>query len=182
MGKLQICICGARNLENEKDLCLPDPYCCVRLGGKTFKTKVVNNSCDPVWNQTFRFHVSSGADAQVCVELWNRGIVTDNILGSVCLPLKNLTMGVVTDSWYMLSHSETSAEVRIRLLACDFGAKPQASERWKVTRDINACPVFAAGGMPPPLPDPVTVSTNSNNMPMLKNMGPPVVPAIFASS
>ncbi|AAZ13572.1 C2 domain containing protein, putative [Trypanosoma equiperdum] len=182
MGKLQVCICAARSLHDRRTLCTPDPYCCVQVGDTIHKTKVVNNTCNPVWNQTFRFHVANEANAQVCVELWNRDIVADEILGSLCLPLTDLTMGIAQDSWYLLSHSATNAELRIRVLACDFGKKPQLSERWKVTNDINNCPVLAAGGKPPASADPVTVPTNSNNTPFASKMGPAVVPEAVASA
>ncbi|AAZ11010.1 hypothetical protein, conserved [Trypanosoma brucei brucei TREU927] len=144
MGKLQVCICAARNLHEQSAPCMPDPYCCVRLGDTTYKTKIVNNTCNPVWNQTLRFYVADENTAHLCVELWTTDVITDGVLGSICLPLSGLTMGIIQDSWYLLSHSPTNAELRIRLLACDFGKQPHPNQRWKITNDINNCSVLAA--------------------------------------
>ncbi|KAG8338865.1 C2 domain [Trypanosoma vivax] len=177
MGRLEVCICGARNLQADHINALPDPYCSVHVGDKTFKTTVARNSCNPVWNQISRFHVSGEANANICIEIWDKNVAADDILGSCCFSLSGLTMGVVEDLWLRLSHCSTKAELHICVLACDFGKKPTDEERWRVTSDISSCPVLATGIKFPPSPQPVTVSTNSNNTPLVSNMGPAVVPA-----
>ncbi|KAH9600945.1 C2 domain [Trypanosoma melophagium] len=175
MGKLQVCICGARNLHDSQVISLPDPYCRIRLGDKSYKTKIIDNTLNPVWNETFRFQVADENSVQLCVELWNKNIIVDDIMGSYNLSLSNLTRGVVQDSWYMLAHSKTNAELHIRVLACDFGKDPLPSDMWKVTTDINNDPALNPSAKPPPGGTPATISSNANNTPINPSVGPAVV-------
>ncbi|ESL12091.1 hypothetical protein TRSC58_00147 [Trypanosoma rangeli SC58] len=178
MGKLQVCICGARNLHDSQIIGMPDPYCRVRLGDYRYKTKVVKDSLNPVWDETFRFQVADEATAQLCVELWNENIITDDLMGTYRLSLSNMTRGVVHDDWYLLNHSKTNAELHLRILACDFGSNPKPIDAWKVTEDIADDPALGAGKKPPFVAAPVTISSNVNNTPMDPNIGPAVVPAV----
>ncbi|KAG8347699.1 hypothetical protein TRVL_01485 [Trypanosoma vivax] len=160
MKRLQVCVCGARNLRDTDMLSLPDAYCSVRVGDKTVKTKVVHNNCDPVWNETFRFNLTDETNTQVCIELWDKNVLTEDILGSYCFSLSSLTMGIVEDSWFLLSHSKTDAEIHIRVLACDFGRKPDASLLWMMTSDINACPAADINSQLHAVPDAVVLSAS----------------------
>ncbi|ORC84809.1 c2 domain protein [Trypanosoma theileri] len=178
MGKLQVCICGARNLHDSQVISLPDPYCRVRLGDKSYKTKVIDNTLNPVWNETFRFQVADENTVQVCIELWNKNVIVDDIMGSYNLSLSNLTRGVVQDAWYMLAHSKTNAELHLRVLACDFGKDPLPSDMWKVTTDINNDPALKPGAKPPTGGAPATISSNPNNTPMNPNVGPAIAQGI----
>ncbi|EKG05956.1 hypothetical protein TCSYLVIO_002956 [Trypanosoma cruzi] len=177
MGKLQVCICAARNLHDSQVFGLPDPYCRVRMGDHEYKTKVINNSLNPVWNETFRFQVADESTAQLCVELWNKNIISDDLMGTYSLSLGHMTRGVVNDEWHLLGHSKTNSELHLRVLACDFGMNPSPSDVWKVTTDINNDPALGAGKKPPLAAAPVTISSNMNNTPINPNIGPAVVPA-----
>ncbi|KEG10074.1 c2 domain protein [Trypanosoma grayi] len=179
MGKLQVCICAARNLHDNQVISLPDPYCRLHMGSTKYKTKVIDNTLNPVWNETFRFQVADENSAQICVELWNKNIISDDVMGSYNISVANLTKGVVQDAWYLLSHSKTNAELRLRLLACDFGKDPRPEDAWKVTADINEDPVVKAGAKPPTGAAPVTITSNVNNTPLDSKMGPAVVPSVL---
>ncbi|KAG5497553.1 hypothetical protein JKF63_03817 [Porcisia hertigi] len=131
MVRLEVRICGARNVGNAQKVGLPDPYVKIMMGDKkktrtTYKTKVATNSPDPVWNEVVTFHIADNNTAQVICELWNDNVTTDDLLGSYPLSLKDFTRGVVKDMWVVIGGTHlASAELHLQALAVDFGADPQ---------------------------------------------------------
>ena len=67
-------------LRNTQTFGKQDPYCRLKLGGRTRKTRVCENGHkDPVWNQTLGF-VGAGV-GDVTVEVWNENSLSDSIIG-----------------------------------------------------------------------------------------------------
>ncbi|KAG5497554.1 hypothetical protein JKF63_03818 [Porcisia hertigi] len=130
MGRLEICVCGARNVANRQKIGMPDPYVKLRIIDEKkshikYKTRVVENSCNPVWNELFKFQVADYDSTQVLLELWNDNIMVDDHLGSYRLSVNGLTRGVVKDTWVILSGTKgASSELHLRMLAVDFGRDP----------------------------------------------------------
>ena len=59
-----------------------DPYCVVKVSGTTNTTKHIDNTCDPVWNETMQFLVPSKPES-VAFDLWDKdNIGKDDFLGS----------------------------------------------------------------------------------------------------
>ncbi|KAG5495791.1 hypothetical protein JIQ42_02651 [Leishmania sp. Namibia] len=141
MGRLEVRVCGARNLDDAGKLCAPDPYVKLLMGRSNkkqdkFKTKVVRNSTSPVWNEAFKFQVADYNSAQVVFELWNNNVIVDDLMGVYALSVNGFTRGVVSDMWVVLAGTRlSSAELHLQVLAVDFGADPQPGRM--VVRSID---------------------------------------------
>jgi hypothetical protein len=124
MGRLDIRVVEARNLPDTEMVGKPDPYVIVKLEHQTHKTKVVNDSLNPKWDEVIKFLVSDQNSAQLRFEVWNSNVVSDEFLGCYTLSITGLYRGVVKDEWFLLQQCKANAEIRIRLLAQDFGMDP----------------------------------------------------------
>lgn len=135
MGRLEVRICGARHIGDIQKVGIPDPYVKIIMGDnkKTqiqYKTKVVNNTLNPEWNEVSKFQIADYNSAQVVFELWNDNVMVDDLMGSYRLSVNGLTRGVVHDIWVILTGARlSSAEIHLQVLAVDFGADPQPGSR-----------------------------------------------------
>ena len=134
MGRLEIRVCGARNIANLQKVGKPDPYVKVKMGDRKktkirYKTRVIENNLNPVWNELFKFQVADYDSTQVVFEVWNDNIMVDDLLGSYSLSIDGLTRGVVRDMWAILAGTKgSSSELHLRILAVDFGRDPSPTD------------------------------------------------------
>ncbi|KAK7201943.1 c2 domain protein [Novymonas esmeraldas] len=135
MGRLEIRVCAARNVANLQKIGKPDPYVKVKMGDKKktqikYKSRVIENNLNPVWNELFKFQVADYDSTQVLFELWNENIMVDDLIGSYNLSINGLTRGVVVDTWAILTGTKgSSSELHLRILAVDFGRDPAPGDR-----------------------------------------------------
>ncbi|CAC9518136.1 putative c2 domain protein [Leishmania infantum JPCM5] len=148
MGRLEVCICGARNIGDTRKAGAPDPYVKVVMGDRKktqskYKTKVASSSLHPVWNEVVKFQVADYDSEQIVFELWNNNVIVDDLMGAYALSLNGLTRGVVSDLWVILKGTGlSSAELHLQALAVDFGVDPQPSSM--VVRSIEEYNAAAA--------------------------------------
>ena len=62
-GNLIIKIVKANNLVNADIFDLSDPFCVVKVGEQSQKTKVIDNNLNPIWEEIFSFS---------CVYIWKK--------------------------------------------------------------------------------------------------------------
>ena len=162
MGKLEVTVVSATNLPDTQWISKPDPYVIVKVdgegGGAPCKTRVIEDQLNPVWNETFRFHVADPARQQLHIQLWNSNVTADEFLGQYALNLDGLVMGQPKTVTSILQQCKTNAEIVITLHALDFGAAPPppAAPAAAAPPVVIAQPVGPPGGMyqagyaPPP--------------------------------
>jgi len=136
MGRLDVRVVEARNLADTQWISKPDPYVIISLENQRHKTKVMDNQTSPKWDEVFKFTVADENSSQLRMELWNKNVVNDELLGMYVLSIANLKRGIVKDEWYLLQRSKTKAELHVRICAHDFGDLPTEAE------------TAAAGGAP----------------------------------
>lgn len=91
MGKLIVKIQACRNLKGTDLMSPADCYVKLTVGSKTFKTKTINNDDNPNYNESFSFFLSDAAiDDAVKFELYDAGTFSDDLLGSIYIPIKSL--------------------------------------------------------------------------------------------
>lgn len=84
-----------------------DPYVVVKVGAKSEKTKVVDNTVNPVWNETFEMMVDS-ADGQVLyLDVFDEDPGDDDFLGRVNMDLSKLREVGFQDEWLPLEETKT---------------------------------------------------------------------------
>jgi hypothetical protein len=126
MPRLDLRICGARNLHNTQFFGKIDPYCTVSLEGKQWRTSVAHNTLNPEWNQVFKFHVSDENSARLHFVIWDNNLMSDDFLGEYYLSIAGLARGHVKDEWVLLNNAKSNAELHIRLMAVDYGNMPDS--------------------------------------------------------
>ncbi|EPY17507.1 c2 domain protein [Strigomonas culicis] len=150
MGRLEIRVCGARNIGDVQKVGTPDPYVVIRMGEKKdadyckYKAPIADNTLNPTWNTTYKFQVADPNTTQIRFEVWNDNVFVDDLLGSYNLSLNGLHRGVVRDFWAILTGTKlSSAELHLRILAADFGLDPSPGE-------IITASIEGDGYAPPP--------------------------------
>lgn len=103
-GKVTVTVVKANDLKNMEMIGKSDPYAVVYIRPLfKFKTKVVDNNLNPVWNQTFELLAEDKETQSIIFEVFDQDIGQDKRLGIVKLPLIDL-------------QAETPKEVDLRLL------------------------------------------------------------------
>ncbi|CAJ1974960.1 unnamed protein product [Sphenostylis stenocarpa] len=107
MVRLFVCVLEA------KDLPVGDTYVKLRLAKVKAKTKILRNTCTPVWNQEFSFKVHDAEDVLV-VSLVNHDnesrVVTGYVVGEVRIPVGSIALEenqTSLHSWFSLESPPT---------------------------------------------------------------------------
>ncbi|XP_042756695.1 calcium-dependent lipid-binding protein [Lactuca sativa] len=90
-GKLMLTVVKAHNLKNMEMMGKSDPYAVAFIRPlEKFKTKVIENNLNPVWNQTFHLTVEDRETQFAIVEVFDEDIGADQRLGIAKLQLIDL--------------------------------------------------------------------------------------------
>ncbi|GMI69666.1 calcium-dependent lipid-binding protein, Synaptotagmin 7 [Hibiscus trionum] len=104
-GRLTVTVVKANDLKNMEVIGKSDPYVVVHISPRfKYKTKVVDNNLNPVWNQTFELIAEDRETQSLTVEVFDEDIGQDGRLGIAKLRLSEL-------------EPEQPKEVNLRLLA-----------------------------------------------------------------
>ncbi|XP_039061455.1 synaptotagmin-4-like [Hibiscus syriacus] len=104
-GMLKVTVVKANDLKNKEVIGKSDPYVVVHVRPRfKFKTKVVDNNLNPVWNETFELIAEDRETQSLTVEVFDEDIGQDRRLGIAKLRLSEL-------------EPEKPMEVDLRLLA-----------------------------------------------------------------
>ncbi|XP_012938317.1 extended synaptotagmin-2 [Aplysia californica] len=111
-GVVRICVLEAKDLK-KADIGLTgkgksDPYVAVKVGAKTEKTKVVNNTVSPVWNETFEMIVDAADGQFLYMDVFDEDPGSkDDFLGRVDMDLSKLREEGFQDEWLQLEDVKT---------------------------------------------------------------------------
>ena len=99
---LNLVICEAKELPKMDITSLSDPYCSVSLTGDTKpqKTKVIDNTLSPQWNQEFRFLVTNKETDSLNIIVRDYNVTKDSDIGSVIIPVKDFDIGYIYRRWF----------------------------------------------------------------------------------
>ncbi|XP_075708253.1 extended synaptotagmin-1 [Rhinoderma darwinii] len=79
-----------------------DPYVVVRAGGKAVKTRVIKETLNPRWDQTFEIMVTDVPGQDIEFVLFDKDIDKDDSLGSCKVAVKNVLKQKSIDEWLPL--------------------------------------------------------------------------------
>lgn len=97
-GKLSVSIVKATALKNMEIIGKSDPYVVLYIRPLfKVKTKVVDNSLNPVWNETFDLIAEDKETQSIIFEVFDKDITQDKRLGIVKLPLIDLEPDTVKE-------------------------------------------------------------------------------------
>uniref|UniRef100_A0A3Q3EBH0 Extended synaptotagmin-1-like n=1 Tax=Hippocampus comes TaxID=109280 RepID=A0A3Q3EBH0_HIPCM len=87
-----------------------DPYAKIAIGETTFKSNVVKENLNPVWNEMYQV-LSMRQDVRV--ELYDKDMDKDDFLGRFNVSMADIIRSQYTDQWYALSDVKCG---RVRLI------------------------------------------------------------------
>ena len=101
---LAIKLVEAKNLK-VGDTNTSDPYCVLELNGTEQKSRVIDSTLNPIWNQYFYFNISSFQTNELLIKIFDKDELSkDDLLYKLIIPIKNLKYGIVEDKWYSSLH------------------------------------------------------------------------------
>lgn len=80
-----------------------DPFCVIKYQKQTFKTEVKQDAGKkPVWKQNFKFFISN-IQHDICFQVKEEDVATDDLVGSVTLPVSDIISRENTDDLITLN-------------------------------------------------------------------------------
>ena len=102
---LHVCAVEARNIPRMEFLAGSDPYMTLQVstGSAMQRTRVIEDTRSPIWNQEFHFSIQDSTNSFLIAVIKNRSAIGDDPpIAQVKIPLAGMTMFEVTDRWYDL--------------------------------------------------------------------------------
>ncbi|XP_011612041.2 extended synaptotagmin-1 [Takifugu rubripes] len=91
-----------------------DPYAKISVGEFTFKSNVIKENLNPVWNEMYEVVLKPESEQeQVKVELFDKDMDKDDFLGRVNISVGDIINSQYTDQWYTLNDVKSG---RVRLI------------------------------------------------------------------
>ncbi|XP_048335715.1 synaptotagmin-5 [Ziziphus jujuba] len=108
-GVLSITVISAEDLPATDFMGKADPYVVLTMKktGLRNKTRVVNESLNPVWNQTFDFVVEDGLHDMLIVEVWDHDTFGKDYMGRCIITLTKVILEGEYKECYQLDESKT---------------------------------------------------------------------------
>ncbi|KAM3620909.1 uncharacterized protein V6R79_003616 [Siganus canaliculatus] len=90
-----------------------DPYAKIGVGEFTFKSNVVKENLNPVWNEMYEVVLRPQSGQEVQVELYDKDMDKDDFLGRFKISVADIIHSQYTDQWYTLNDVKSG---RVRLI------------------------------------------------------------------
>ncbi|XP_066527383.1 extended synaptotagmin-1 [Hoplias malabaricus] len=84
-----------------------DPYVKIRVGGMAYKSRVIKENLNPVWNELYEVILTMLPGQEVQFDLFDKDMDQDDFLGRFKLSLADLISAQNTDQWYNLNDVKT---------------------------------------------------------------------------
>uniref|UniRef100_A0A8C4HSZ9 Extended synaptotagmin-like protein 1b n=1 Tax=Dicentrarchus labrax TaxID=13489 RepID=A0A8C4HSZ9_DICLA len=116
-GLLRIILLEAQNLVAKDTMMLvkgkSDPYAKIRVGEFAFKSNVIKENLNPVWNEMYEVVLRPQSGQEVQVELYDKDMDKDDFLGRVEISVADIIHSQYIDQWYTLNDVKSG---RVRLI------------------------------------------------------------------
>ncbi|KAK2445961.1 Calcium-dependent lipid-binding (CaLB domain) family protein [Trifolium repens] len=115
-GVLSVTVISAEDLPVVDLMGKADPFVVLALkkSEKKYKTRVVNESLNPVWNQTFDFVVEDGLHDMLIIELWDHDTFGKEKMGKVIMTLTKVILEGEYDETFVLDDAK-SGKINLHL-------------------------------------------------------------------
>ncbi|XP_052382916.1 extended synaptotagmin-1-like isoform X2 [Oncorhynchus keta] len=80
-----------------------DPYVKINIGGVKFKSHVIKENLNPIWNEMYETVLTPQAREEIQVELYDKDMDSDDFLGRFMIRLSDVIRSQYTDQWYTLN-------------------------------------------------------------------------------
>ncbi|KAL0865468.1 hypothetical protein Bca101_044586 [Brassica carinata] len=108
-GVLSVTVISAEEIPIQDLMGKADPFVVLSMkkSGAKSKTRVVNDSLNPVWNQTFDFVVEDGLHDMLVLEVWDHDTFGKDYIGRCILTLTRVIMEEEYTDWFQLDESKS---------------------------------------------------------------------------
>ena len=102
--QLHVRVVEATNIA-KMDLVKSDPYCIVSVpeSNSTQRTRVIQNSLTPKWNEVFHFSISNPSSATLHIEMKDEDVIKNDKMATLSIQVCSLPPGQVVDQWYNMT-------------------------------------------------------------------------------
>nr|XP_046239959.1 extended synaptotagmin-1 isoform X1 [Scatophagus argus] len=90
-----------------------DPYAKISVGEFVFKSNVIKENLNPVWNEMYEVVLRPQSGQEVQVELFDKDMDKDDFLGRFRISVADIIHSQYTDQWYTLNDVKSG---RVRLI------------------------------------------------------------------
>jgi len=159
---LTVKVIEARNIAAMDKGGTSDPYCRLKcnFNKQRFKTKVIDKTLSPKWDETFKFFAPPQAEGQLILKMWDKDRWTsDDFLGEVQFEVSKFADGKPHDIWIPLNNEpkkkegNTKGEVHV-IVTYEDGRKNAAAADTHTTAaaptPANGTPANGAPSAPEP--------------------------------
>ena len=146
-GTLVVHLRSASNLRSADRGGTSDPYVKLKIDATEHKSKAIDKSLNPTWDERFEFPGTLGAlrDATLVLAVQDKdGLSFDDALGGASVPLSALCAGYAEELTLSLEGKKATGEVRIALAWVDAEEGAAAVAPLRAARRSRACGVAAA--------------------------------------
>lgn len=105
--------------------------------GSKIRTKTIWKNLNPVWNEKYEFEIVAADKAEVQIEVWDEDYLSsDDFMGMVTIPLKDLQVNQVVDKWYTLQKKKEKDKIKgdIHISLHYYDAKVRRATPWRARR------------------------------------------------
>ncbi|XP_074484713.1 uncharacterized protein LOC141763852 [Sebastes fasciatus] len=90
-----------------------DPYAKISVGDVAFKSNVIKENLNPVWNEMYEVVLRPQSGQEVQLELYDKDMDSDDFLGRYKISVADIIRSQYTDQWYTLDDVKSG---RVRLI------------------------------------------------------------------
>eukprot|EP01113_Clastostelium_recurvatum_P029178 TRINITY_DN3521_c0_g1_i1.p1 TRINITY_DN3521_c0_g1~~TRINITY_DN3521_c0_g1_i1.p1 ORF type:complete len:672 (-),score=209.61 TRINITY_DN3521_c0_g1_i1:68-2083(-) len=183
-SRLLVEIVSAKNLVKTDWFGHSDPYCVVEFQGQTKRSRVLQHTRDPKWEETFVFGITGEtADNQydmLCITVWNRErLLKDRFMGSVRLQLREIMDALKMVRRFSLERLHPTSRKRVQgdlLLRLQVIDLKKSYENSKIERRMSLASNVSTSSLS------TSPSTPSTPIPMRPQLGGSRPPSPLVSS
>ncbi|XP_055016374.1 extended synaptotagmin-1 [Boleophthalmus pectinirostris] len=90
-----------------------DPYAKITVGQSVFKSNVIKENLNPVWNEMYQVVLRAQAGQEVQLELFDKDMDSDDFMGRFKVSVADIIRSQFSDEWYTLNDVKSG---RVRLI------------------------------------------------------------------
>eukprot|EP01114_Cavostelium_apophysatum_P013939 TRINITY_DN3484_c0_g1_i3.p1 TRINITY_DN3484_c0_g1~~TRINITY_DN3484_c0_g1_i3.p1 ORF type:complete len:1230 (-),score=364.07 TRINITY_DN3484_c0_g1_i3:3410-7099(-) len=104
---------AGRNLAPKDSSGFSDPYLIIRLEKTKVRTKIIDQTLNPTWDQTFSLQTCDPATAILKIECWDKDPLNDDFMGKLEIPVSEVLKENEKrmDRWFKLNTNKKKAHV-----------------------------------------------------------------------
>ena len=144
---LHLKVVEARDIPKMDTIGKTDAYVVIRVGGQQQKTRVIDNSLNPRWDETFHFQNISQSTG-ILLKFYDKDVAADDQFGQLELNTNAFAVGKVVDNWYEIKGiKKRGGNVHLVIHVAPSGAPPFVQQQMPAP---GMYPPQGAPGMYPP--------------------------------